>query len=175
MPVPNIRYGVYDHHYPAFSRWLPSMTGGKFESTILARSVIRHRPHLFFGGHCPRGPSAADLRAERGDTHADASIAQVDISALRALAPDVLVIDIDRLDTNPIEAIRQLRFRAAGLRYRRLYQRHKLGYPRACHNAGANCLLLENLRIKAQLATGLRRAMWSGCLPTHVSFRRSSG
>ena len=42
--------------------------------------------------------------------HADASIAEVDVSVLRALHPDVLIIDIDRLEVDPIEAIRQLRF-----------------------------------------------------------------
>jgi DNA-binding NarL/FixJ family response regulator len=103
-------------------------------------------------------------------THANASIAQVDISVLRALAPDVLVIDIDRLEVDPIEAIRQLRFVLPECVIAVFTAGTNSDVIRACHNAGANCLLSKSSD-EAQLATGLRRAMWSGCFtdPRFVS------
>jgi len=95
--------------------------------------------------------------------HANASIAQLDVAVLRALAPDVLVVDVDRVDVDPIEAIRQLRFvvYTGGT---------NSDVVRACHNAGANCLLSKSSD-ETQLAAGMRRAMWSGCFtdPRFVS------
>jgi DNA-binding NarL/FixJ family response regulator len=102
--------------------------------------------------------------------HADASIAQVDIAVLQALSPDVLIIDIDRLEVDPIEAIRQLRFVLPDCVLVVYTSGTNSEVVRACHNAGANCLLSKSSD-EAQLATGLRRAMWSGCFtdPRFVS------
>jgi DNA-binding NarL/FixJ family response regulator len=102
--------------------------------------------------------------------HADASIAELDVAVLRALAPDVLVIDIDRVDVDPIEAIRQLRFVLPECVIVVYTGGTNSEVVRACHNAGANCLLSKSSD-GSQLATGLRRAMWSGCFtdPRFVS------
>ncbi len=102
--------------------------------------------------------------------HADASVAQVDVPVLRALAPDVLVIDFDRLEADPIESIRQLRFVLPDCIIVIYTAGTNSDVIRACHNAGANCLLSKSSD-EAQLAAGLRRAMWSGCFtdPRFVS------
>ncbi len=102
--------------------------------------------------------------------HADASIAEVDIPVLRALRPDVLIIDIDRLEVDPIEAVRQLRFVLPDCVIVVYTSGTNSDVVRLCHNAGASCLL-SKASDEAQLATGLRRAMWSGCFtdPRFVS------
>ena len=122
------------------------------------------------GRHCPRDLPLLTAALNAAVAHADASIAQLDISVLRALAPDVLVIDIDRLDVDPIEALRQLRFVLPESVIVVYTSGTNSDVVRACHNAGANCLLSKSSD-EAQLATGLRRAMWSGCFtdPRFVS------
>ena len=102
--------------------------------------------------------------------HANASIAQLDVAVLRALAPDVLVVDVDRVDVDPIEAIRQLRFVLPDCIIVVYTGGTNSDVVRACHNAGANCLLSKSSD-ETQLAAGMRRAMWSGCFtdPRFVS------
>ncbi|MGD0966979.1 MAG: hypothetical protein ABR949_01730 [Candidatus Aquilonibacter sp.] len=102
--------------------------------------------------------------------HANASIAQLDVQVLQALGPEVLVIDIDRVDVDPIEAIRQLRFVLPDCVIVVYTGGTNSDVVRLCHNAGANCLLSKSSD-EGQLAAGMRRAMWSGCFtdPRFVS------
>jgi DNA-binding NarL/FixJ family response regulator len=92
----------------------------------------------------------------------NAIVTALDVAALGRLAPDVLVADIDRLEVDPLEALRQLRFvlpecvivvYTAGV---------ALSWGRACHLAGATCVLSKKSN-ELQLATGLRRAFQTGC------------
>ncbi len=88
--------------------------------------------------------------------------ARLDVAALGRLAPDVLVADIDHLEVDPLEALRQLRFvlpecvivvYTAGI---------AASWGRACHLAGATCVLSKDSR-EPQLTVGLRRAFRTGC------------
>ena len=90
------------------------------------------------------------------------TVALLDIVMLNALAPDILVLDIDSLSDDPLETLRRLRFVlpdcvivvfSGVLRYALL---------RECHSAGANCLLSKSSSV-SQLAAGLRSAVSSGC------------
>ena len=89
-------------------------------------------------------------------------LAALDVAALGRLAPDVLVADIDDLEVDKLEALRQLRFvlpecvivvYTAGL---------GSSWGRACHLAGATCVLSKKSS-ELQLTTGLRRAFQTGC------------
>ncbi|MGA2759708.1 MAG: hypothetical protein ABSF08_05215 [Candidatus Cybelea sp.] len=92
----------------------------------------------------------------------NAIVAPLEVAALGRLAPDVLVADIDRLEVDPLEALRQLRFvlpecvivvYTAGM---------ASSWGRACHLAGATCVLSKESS-EPQLAAGLRRAFQTGC------------
>jgi DNA-binding NarL/FixJ family response regulator len=93
---------------------------------------------------------------------ADVTVALLDLAMLSAMGPELMILDIDRLRIEPLEALRQLRFvlpNAAIVVYTSSTQRTLI---RDCHNAGANCLLSKSSTV-SQLATGLRHAMSSGC------------
>jgi CheY-like chemotaxis protein len=89
-------------------------------------------------------------------------VARFDVAALGKLAPGVLIADIDRLEVDPLEALRQLRFvlpecvivvYTAGV---------ESSWGRACHLAGATCVLSKESR-ERQLTMGLRHALQTGC------------
>lgn len=89
-------------------------------------------------------------------------VARLEVAALGGLAPDVLVVDIDRLEVDPLEVLRQLRFvlpecvivvYTAGV---------GSSWGRACHLAGATCVLSKTSR-EPQLTIGLQRAFQTGC------------
>jgi DNA-binding NarL/FixJ family response regulator len=102
-------------------------------------------------------------RALKGAGESSNSIvAALDVAALSRLAPDVLVADIDRLEVDPLEALRQLRFvlpecvivvYTAGV---------AASWGRACHLAGATCVLSKESS-EPQLTAGLRRSFQTGC------------
>ncbi len=91
-----------------------------------------------------------------------AIVAQLDVAALAKLAPDVLVADIDRLEVDPLETLRQLRFvlpECIIVVYTAALTR---SWGRACHLAGASCVLSKNSR-KSLLMIGFQRAIQTGC------------
>jgi DNA-binding NarL/FixJ family response regulator len=92
----------------------------------------------------------------------DVHVAPFDVSVLSVLAPDLVVIDIDSLQTDPIEALRQLRFVLPNGVMIVYTESVRASIVRACHNAGANCVLSKS-STEQQLAVGLRHAVWSGC------------
>jgi DNA-binding NarL/FixJ family response regulator len=94
--------------------------------------------------------------------HAATTIARFDIALLNALAPDVLILDIDDMKGDPAESLRQLRFVLPECIIVVYTCSTQSKVVRDCHNAGANCLLSKSSS-EAQLVAGLRLAMWSGC------------
>lgn len=94
--------------------------------------------------------------------NAETTVALFDIVMLNALAPDILLVDIDSLKTDPLEALRQLRFVLPHCIIVAYTSTKKYPLLRDCHSAGANCLLSKS-STEAELTIGLRRALWSGC------------
>jgi DNA-binding NarL/FixJ family response regulator len=92
----------------------------------------------------------------------ETSVALLDIVVLNSLAPEFLLIDIDSLLADPLEALRQLRFVLPNCVIIVYTGSVRASVVRDCHNAGANCLL-SKLSTERQLVAGLRHAMWSGC------------
>jgi len=89
-------------------------------------------------------------------------VARLDIVELGNLTPDVLVADVDRAATDPLELLRQLRFVLPECVIVVYTAVSTLAWARACHIAGANCLLSKTSD-ESQLANGLRRAIRGGC------------
>jgi DNA-binding NarL/FixJ family response regulator len=90
------------------------------------------------------------------------TVAQPDIALLNALAPDIIAVDIDQLEIDPIEMLRQLRFVCPDSTIVAFTGSTDASLVRGCHNAGANCLLSKDSN-GTQLSAGLRRGMRSGC------------
>ena len=103
---------------------------------------------------------------------AKTTIALLDVPVLNTLAPGVLVIDVDGLAIDPLEAVRRIRFVLPDSAVVVYTGSPDAAFARACHNAGATCLLSKNSSIK-ELATGIRHAIRSGCY-TDPRFRKSA-
>jgi DNA-binding NarL/FixJ family response regulator len=91
-----------------------------------------------------------------------AIVARLDVAGLGKLAPDVLIADIDGLDVDPLEMLRQLRFvlpECVIVVYTAIV---KPSWGRACHLAGASCMLSKASR-QPQLISGLQFAIRTGC------------
>jgi DNA-binding NarL/FixJ family response regulator len=89
-------------------------------------------------------------------------VAHLDVARLGKLAPDVLVADIDRLNVDPLEMLRQLRFVLPECVIVVYTATIKSSWSRACHLAGASCLFSKEA-LESQLITGLQRAIRTGC------------
>jgi DNA-binding NarL/FixJ family response regulator len=90
------------------------------------------------------------------------TIARLNVAELGRLGPSLLVCDVDRLATDQLEMLRQVRFVLPECVIA-VYTGHMTStWARACHIAGANCLLAKK-STKATLAAGLAEAMVSGC------------
>lgn len=94
--------------------------------------------------------------------HAETNVANLDIAVLNSLGPAVIIIDIDRVAVDPIEALRQLRFVLPDCLIVAYTAGLQSSVVRACHNAGANAIISKSAT-PAQLITGLRSANVSGC------------
>lgn len=91
-----------------------------------------------------------------------ATLARLDVSELGKLAPAMLVCDIDGIEIDAIELLRQIRFVLPDCLiavYTGVMQRT---WGLACHLAGANCMLSKD-STELQLSKGLRDALSSGC------------
>jgi DNA-binding NarL/FixJ family response regulator len=89
-------------------------------------------------------------------------VAHLVVPELGKLSPDVLVADIDRVQVDALEMLRQLRFvlpNCAIVVYTSLMES---SWGRACHLAGANGVLSKDSDA-SQLADGLRRTIRVGC------------
>jgi DNA-binding NarL/FixJ family response regulator len=91
-----------------------------------------------------------------------AIVARLDVIELSKLAPDVLIADLDGLQVDPLETLRQVRFVLPDCVIVVYTAVTKPTWGRACHLAGANCLLSKESR-ESELITGLRSAIQSGC------------
>ena len=91
-----------------------------------------------------------------------ATLARLDVSELGRLAPDLLICDLDGIDVDPLEVLRQIRFVLPDAIIAVYTGVLETTWSRACHLAGANCLLLK-ASDEALLAKGLMAALKSGC------------
>jgi DNA-binding NarL/FixJ family response regulator len=89
-------------------------------------------------------------------------IAPLDVAELAKLTPDILIVDIDRLEIDPLEMLRRLRFVLPECLIVVFTGIMQHPWSRACHLAGANCVLSKE-SLEAQLSVGLRSAIWGGC------------
>jgi DNA-binding NarL/FixJ family response regulator len=94
-------------------------------------------------------------------------VARLDVAGIRKIAPDVLIADIDRLEVDPLEMLRQLRFVLPECVIGVYTATLKSSWSRACHLAGANCMLSKEAH-EYQLAFGLQRAIQTGCFTDPV-------
>ncbi|GAC1403924.1 MAG: hypothetical protein NVSMB64_06400 [Candidatus Velthaea sp.] len=86
-------------------------------------------------------------------------VARLDVAELGKLGPGLLVCDIDRLEVDPLEMLRQLRFVLQPCIIV-VYTEHSWGL--ACHVAGANGVLSKDSS-EVELASGVRGALVNGC------------
>jgi DNA-binding NarL/FixJ family response regulator len=91
-----------------------------------------------------------------------ATLAQLDVAALGRLAPDLIVCDVDGLDVDALELLRQIRFVLPDCLIVVYTGVMKREWGLSCHLAGANCLLSKDAT-EAELSEGLRDALKSGC------------
>src|SRR5690348_7583968 len=91
-----------------------------------------------------------------------AIVARLDVAPLGKLAPDVLVADIDRVESDPVETLRQLRFVLPECIIVAYTANSRSSWGRACHLAGASCVLSKESH-KSQLINGLKCALQTGC------------
>jgi DNA-binding NarL/FixJ family response regulator len=89
-------------------------------------------------------------------------VAHLDVAALGKLAPDVLIADIDRLEVDPLEMLRQLRFVLPGCVIVVYTATVTPSWGRACHLAGASCVLSKESH-ESLLMTGLQHGIQTGC------------
>jgi DNA-binding NarL/FixJ family response regulator len=96
------------------------------------------------------------------------TVARLNVSELGRLSPHLLVCDVDSVLVDPLELLRQIRFvlpECIIAVYTGMVTRAR---SRACHLAGANCLLSKTSKLP-RLTRGLRSAVRSGCF-TDPSF-----
>ena len=89
-------------------------------------------------------------------------LARLDVPELRKIAPAVLIADLDLLEVDPLEMLRQLRFVLPECVIVVYTAIAKTSWGRACHLAGASCLLSKGSH-ESQLVSGLQHAMRTGC------------
>ncbi len=99
---------------------------------------------------------------EKAAVPAPAIAARLDVAELGALKPDLLVCDIDNLEVDPLELVRQLRFVLPGCIIMIYTAVTKRAWSVQCHLAGANGILSKD-STNAQLALGIRGAVRNGC------------
>ncbi len=91
-----------------------------------------------------------------------AILTNLGVAELRKLTPDVLIADVDRLEVDQFELLRQIRFVLPDCVMAVYTAVVDLSWARACHLAGATCVLSKESS-ESQLASGLRHAIRSGC------------
>jgi DNA-binding NarL/FixJ family response regulator len=96
------------------------------------------------------------------DAAALVTVAPLDVTELGRRSPDLLVCDVDGIDIDPIELLRQVRFVLPDATIAVYTGLLETPWGRACHLAGANCLLSKGSD-QALLMRGLLVALKSGC------------
>lgn len=95
--------------------------------------------------------------------------AELRVTELGLLAPNVLVADVDGLEIDALEMVRMVRFVLPNCTIAVYTDVLKESWALACHLAGANCLLSKSTNAM-QISLGLRQALEQGCF-TDSSFR----
>jgi CheY-like chemotaxis protein len=90
------------------------------------------------------------------------AICGLDVAALGKLAPSVIICDIDGLDSDRLEFLRQVRFVVPECIIAVYTMLMTHSWALQCHLAGANCLLSKE-STGAELSVGLRSSMVTGC------------
>lgn len=98
-----------------------------------------------------------------------ARLSSMNVTAIAAIAPSVLVCDVDSLAVDKLEQLRQLRFVLPGATIAVFTGRLDEAWAAACHVAGANCVLAKTSS-GVELTSGIRAAVRSGCF-TDPRFR----
>ncbi len=116
---------------------------------------------------CLAGIDAGDIKKLRlvlrnSGTSPLAGIAALNVSALGKSAPELIVCDVDGIDVDPLELLRRLRFVLPDCMIAVYTGVMTSEWARACHLAGANCLL-SKYSTATQLTAGLSGAFASGC------------
>jgi DNA-binding NarL/FixJ family response regulator len=91
-----------------------------------------------------------------------ASVPRLNVRELSELKPDILIVDIDRLQSDRLEMVRQIRFVLPDCTIVVYTDATKLEWGRECHLAGANGVISKESN-KSQLASGLHSAIETGC------------
>ena len=94
--------------------------------------------------------------------HAELTITPLDVPMLVAMAPVMLVADIDARHSEGLEALKQLRFVMPDCSIAVFTDGARPRFARDAHNAGANCVLSKASGVR-ELTDGLRRAWETGC------------
>lgn len=89
-------------------------------------------------------------------------ISPIDVTGIGSLEPDVLVFDVDALETDPLETIRMTRFLLRSGLIAIYTGTLTQSWGRACHLAGANCLLSKDAG-EDRTALGLMHSIRGGC------------
>ncbi len=91
-----------------------------------------------------------------------ATKAALDVRALARLQPDLMIGDIDGLEVDSLELVRQIRFVLPSCVIA-IYSGdlHK-SWALECHMAGANCILSKHSTV-GELTLGLEDALSTGC------------
>jgi DNA-binding NarL/FixJ family response regulator len=87
---------------------------------------------------------------------------RINVTQLGLSRTDLLVVDIDALEVDPIEMLRMTRFVLPNCIIAVYTDRRSLEWVRACHVAGANCVLSKESG-RASLIFGLKRTLAIGC------------
>jgi len=110
-------------------------------------------------------PSAVPLLAESltaAGQPAPVFVRQLAVTELGLLAPGVLILDLDGLETDPLEMLRMLRFVLPACMIAVYTNVLEEPWALACHMAGANCLLSKASDAE-QVTLGLRGSLQRGC------------
>lgn len=101
-----------------------------------------------------------------------AIMARLEVVELGKLAPALLVCDVDGLQLDALELLRQLRFVLPACIIVVYTASMKRSWALACHLAGANGLLSKKSNA-AELVAGVRSALRHGCF-TDPRFRKAA-
>ncbi|TAM92686.1 response regulator [bacterium] len=85
----------------------------------------------------------------------------MDLQLMSHLAPDLLFVDLDYVDADPLESIRMTRFMLPHAVICVYTGDTRPAWAAACHLAGANCVLTKRADGE-EIAMGVRRALTVG-------------
>lgn len=136
---------------------LPSSSGAD-----TAESVVRMTRVCCLAAIEPEDTARLSAALQGAGESALAIVSRLDVAELGKLAPDVLIADIDRLDVDPLEMLRRLRFVLPDCVVAVYSANTQYPWSRDCHLAGTNCMLSKE-STGSELAAGLRTAIRAGC------------